>query len=80
MDTDQVTWQRERTKKNIKAPTPAEIIISLLKKDEHDKYTNTFEVISSPQILKLAYEVIKSKPGNMVRGINHETLDGITLE
>jgi hypothetical protein len=71
--------QREESKK-IKDPTPAEIIISLLKKDENDKYINAFEVISSPQMLKLAYEVIKSKPGNMVKGTNHETLDGITSE
>jgi hypothetical protein len=63
-----------------KKKSPAETIISLLKKNEHDQYTNAFEVISSPQLLKLAYEVIKSKPGNMVRGTNHETLDGITLE
>jgi len=63
-----------------KKPTPAEIILSLLRKDAAGKYTNVFEILASPQVLKLGYEVIKSKPGNMVRGVTRETLDGITTE
>ena len=64
----------------VKNPTPAEIILSLLRKDPDGKYCNTFEVLSSAQVLRLAYEAIKSKPGNMARGVDRETLDGITLE
>lgn len=52
-----------------KDPTPAEIILSLLRQDANGKYTNVFEVLSSVQVLKLAYETIKSKPGNMVKGV-----------
>jgi len=63
-----------------KKPTPAEIILALLRKDADGKYTNVFEILASPRVLKLAYEVIKSKPGNMVRGVTKETLDGITTE
>jgi retron-type reverse transcriptase len=35
-------------------------------------------VIYNPEILKIAYESIKSNPGNMVRGTDKETLDGIS--
>lgn len=50
---------------------------------------NTFEpdrlnmklihVISDLEVLMLAYELIKSKPGNMTKGSTEETLDGLTL-
>ena len=63
-----------------KKPTPAQIISSLLRKDENGRYCNVFETLSSVQVLRLAYEVIKSKPGNMVRGTTKKTLDGITLK
>lgn len=63
-----------------KDPTPAEIILSLLRKDDSGKYTNVFEILSSVPILKLAYETIKSKPGNMVKGVTSETLDRISEE
>ncbi len=36
-------------------------------------------LIRSMPVLQLAYELIKSKPGNMTPGIGHETLDGIDL-
>ena len=51
-----------------KDPTPAEIILSLLIKASDGKIVNAFEVASSVQVLKLAYESIKSKAGNMVKG------------
>lgn len=31
-------------------------------------------------VLRYAYEMIKSNPGNMVRGTDEETLDRIKLE
>jgi retron-type reverse transcriptase len=39
---------------------------------------NAFQVIYNPEILKLAYESIKSNPGNMVRGTDKKTLDGLS--
>lgn len=36
--------------------------------------------IANLKNLILAYEIIKSKPGNMSRGIDEKTLDGISLE
>ena len=59
-------------------PTPAEIILSQLRQGPDGRYINAFEVLSSVETLKLAYETIKSKPGNLVRGTTRETLDGIT--
>jgi group II intron reverse transcriptase/maturase len=41
---------------------------------------NAFETLSSTRILKLAYSTIKSKAGNMTRGIDKTTLDGINDE
>lgn len=41
------------------------------------KCINAFQVMYRPEILKLAYESIKSKPGNMVPGTDLTTLDGI---
>ena len=66
--------------KQEKQPTPSEIILSMLRRGQDGRYVNAFEVLSSVTVLKLAYETIKSKPGNMVRGSTSETLDGITLE
>jgi hypothetical protein len=60
--------------------TPAETILSLLRRGPDGRYTNVFETLTSVRILKLAYETIKSKPGNMVRGSTRETLDGISEE
>jgi group II intron reverse transcriptase/maturase len=37
-------------------------------------------IISDLQILQLAYEEIKSNPGQLTRGSSDETLDGISLE
>ena len=60
--------------------SPADIILSLLQQDADGKHNNVFEILSRTEILKLAYETIKSKPGNMVRGSTRETLDGISNE
>jgi len=63
-----------------KQPTPAELILSLLRSDPDGKFNNVFEVLTSVQVLRLAYETIKSKSGNMVKGSDKETLDGISLD
>jgi len=41
---------------------------------------NLYSLICKVDMLKLAYENLKSKPGNMTPGINPETLDGISTE
>lgn len=48
-----------------------------LKYDSLSKCINAFEVITDPDTLKMAYGMIKSNPGNMVRGTDNITLDGI---
>jgi retron-type reverse transcriptase len=58
--------------------SPSLDIRSKLRFDEQGRCVNAFQVLNSPDMLKLAYETIKSNPGNMVRGSDNETLDGIT--
>lgn len=48
--------------------------------DADGKCTNAFQIMSEPSLLRDAYESIKRKPGNMTRGSDRETLDGITME
>jgi retron-type reverse transcriptase len=59
-----------------------EISLAIRSKLRYDYKTglciNAFQVIQSPEILRIAYEIIKSNPGNMVRGSDRVTLDGIT--
>lgn len=46
--------------------------------EENGKCTNAFRLISDPAIIKLAYNDIKSKSGNMTMGVDKETLDGMS--
>ena len=46
-------------------------------KFNNGKCTNAFEIIANVNTLKMAYESIKSNPGNMTEGVDRETLDGI---
>jgi len=52
----------------------------LLSYDNSGKCNNAFKLLSRDDILKIAYNSIKSKPGNMVRGSDRETLDGIPIQ
>jgi len=61
----------------LKRINPITLIRGLLR-FENGKCVNILEIASSVEILKIAYETIKSKPGNMSRGTNKETLDGIS--
>lgn len=54
-----------------------DFISSKLKFDDRGRCTNAFQILSDPLTLKLAYNAIKSKPGNMSFGIDKITLDGI---
>ena len=53
-------------------------ILKSLKYDERGKCSNAYEIISDPKMLVMAYNSIKSKPGNMTEGIDSETVDGIS--
>jgi group II intron reverse transcriptase/maturase len=55
-----------------------DIIKRGLKFDEKNRCINAFRIASNAGILKMAYNSIKSKPGNMVHGSDKETLDGIS--
>jgi group II intron reverse transcriptase/maturase len=54
-----------------------EFIESQLAFDAKGRCINAFKVLSDAQTLKLSYESTKSKPGNMTKGVDKETLDGI---
>jgi group II intron reverse transcriptase/maturase len=43
------------------------------------KYNGLINIISNPLFLQGCYNEIKSKPGNMSKGTNPETLDGINI-
>jgi group II intron reverse transcriptase/maturase len=57
-----------------------DLVTSRLKWDEEGKCLNAFDLFSDPTMLKAAYESIKSKAGNMVKGTDTETLDGISIK
>ena len=48
--------------------------------DIQGRCINAFQVLSDISVLKSAYDVIKSKPGNMTPGVDRETLDGIPVQ
>ena len=41
---------------------------------------NVYKILTDPDFLYNAYQKIKSKPGNMTRGISSTTLDGMSGE
>lgn len=43
-----------------------------------NKLTKLIDIISDPELLFAAYELIKHKKGNMTPGVNKETLDGVS--
>jgi len=48
---------------------------------KHNKtYNGIINILANPEFLSICYAEIKSKPGNMSKGINEETLDGINQE
>jgi group II intron reverse transcriptase/maturase len=65
---------------NVIKPSGSDILKEL--REINSKFTvntKTIHVISDINILTLAYETIKSSPGNMTPGDDGKTLDGITL-
>ena len=70
-----------RTKGNIAGPMLSGYHLNIkqnLKFDPTGKCINAFQVISDPLVIKVAYGMIKSKPGNMTEGTDNITLDGIS--
>lgn len=57
-----------------------QVIRDKMKFDEKGKCCNAFEILCSGDILLLAYNSIKSNPGNMTEGIDSTTLDGINMD
>ena len=55
-------------------------IRKMLKYDQFGRCENAFQLASSVEFLKLGYDLIKSKPGNMVHGSDRQTLDGLPLK
>lgn len=54
-----------------------EYVRRMSKYDQKGKCTNPFDIITDIRTLVLAYNSIKSNPGNMVEGPDEQTLDGI---
>ncbi len=57
-----------------------EAIRKVSENNREQKFTSLIGVIANPTVLTLAYELIKSKQGNMTKGIDNTTLDGLSLE
>lgn len=49
-------------------------------KNKDGRCGNLIQIISDISTLRLAYSMIKSKPGNNSKGIDEQTLDGISLK
>ena len=48
-------------------------------KNKDGRYGNLIQIIGSPSTLKIAYLMIKGNSGISAKGLNNETLDGISL-
>lgn len=44
------------------------------------KHYKLLDIITDPSFLEKCYREIRSKPGNMTKGTDNETLDGINLK
>lgn len=49
-------------------------------KTHDNKYSNFTELLGDPYFLIACYDEIRGKQGNMTRGLNRETLDGINID
>jgi len=47
---------------------------------KNGKYNGIINILSNPLFLQACYLEIKSKPGNMSKGVTNETLDGINIK
>ncbi len=53
--------------------------ISQMKRENSGRYTRLYKLICSKELLTLAYNKIKSNPGNMTPGSDGSTLDGMSI-
>lgn len=68
--------------KEVLKPTGSDLLMALRNRNVANKElvnNNLIHIISNLDVLVLAYELIKSNPGNMTKGITSETLDGLNL-
>lgn len=65
----------------IKAPAGGRIkeLTELNRRNKQLVNNNLIHVVADPHTLVLAYEIIKSNPGNMTEGVDTQTLDGADL-
>lgn len=49
----------------------------LRRRSINNRYCNLYSLLCDPNVLRIAYETIKSNPGNMTKGTDNETLDKI---
>lgn len=60
-----------------------EVILNTLcshSKDKDYKYERIYRILFNEELFMLAYEKMKSKPGNMTAGTDGKTIDGTTLQ
>lgn len=55
-------------------------VMKKLEFDSGGRCTNALLVMATPSVMRWAYEMIKSKPGNMTKGSDNETIDGISRD
>lgn len=56
-----------------------EILIGKLQYNNEGQCINAFEVLSEAESLRLSYNSLKSKPGNMVPGTDNQTFDRLSI-
>ena len=69
--------RKRKPKRNLVISLRIPKIRKMLKYDQSGRCTNAFQLAVSTEFLKLGYDLIKSKPGNMVHGSDKLTLDGL---
>jgi hypothetical protein len=75
-DTDNLNPPKKGSKSTISVSMKANQEINKYMRKDH-KYNGLINIIADPIFLWACYDTIKSKAGNMSRGITSETLDGI---
>jgi group II intron reverse transcriptase/maturase len=54
--------------------------VNLNKKNKQLINDKVIHIVANPEVLTLAYEIIKSNPGNETPGVDAQTLDGVDLK
>lgn len=75
-DTDNLNSLKQSSKSTTSVSMRANLEINKYMR-KNNQYNGLINIIADPTFLWACYDSIKSKPGNMTRGITSETLDGI---